>query len=94
MTISINLEIPADRYGEIEEYCINRAIGIPAYFLALHELNVLHEILPSQEKSERMKAFHNSLESLSCREKKSVSQEETFQQIKISEKERKSRKKS
>ena len=64
MAMIVNLEIPHNRYSEIEEYCVNRAIGIPEYFLILHELNMLHGTIKKYETDERMNNFHRKFESM------------------------------
>lgn len=97
MGIKITVEIPTERYSEIEEYCINKAVSIAEYFLFLHEQNVLYGVLKNLEKSERMTEFHRKFESLVQQEKQSYCDKELSKEtlpIDISEKERKPRKKS
>ena len=103
MGMTINLDIPHDRYAEIEEYCVNKAISIPAYFIMLHELNMLHGFVKAHEKSERFNEFHRKFESLAQHEvpsnvkpngKELASNKETLQDSPNVEKERKTRKKS
>jgi hypothetical protein len=99
MGILINLEIPHDRYAEIEEYCLNKAISIPAYFLALHELNTIHGILASYEKSERIQDFHRKFDALKKTESVTPEQNredesiKNLQQLIDSEENKKTRKK-
>lgn len=52
-TVTIAVKLPSKQYGEIEEYCLNKAISISDYFFALHELSQQHQWALKKERQGR-----------------------------------------
>lgn len=84
MTVTTSIQIPSQTYGEVEEYCVNKAISISDYFLALHELSQQYQWKEKKAREARFGESHEQFSSLSDKvenDKQSANVDEKIQEI-------------
>ena len=82
--ITLSIEIPDKQYGEIEEYCVNKAISISDYFLSLHELSQQYEWRVKKDREQRFGESHSQfgkIEILQNEEESKNTMDEKIQEI-------------